>query len=324
MNYFKTFLLIFILTSLFMVVGYALGGINGALIALGFAAIMNMIAYWNSDKMVIKMTGAQIADPSQYKQFYNVVSNLAATANIPMPKLYIMHQDTPNAFATGRNPANAAVAITTGIWQLLSQEELSGVIAHELAHIKNRDILISTIAATFAGAISMLANMFMFMNLFGGHNENRPHPIVGILVMIVAPIGASIMQMAVSRQREYQADKLGGALCGNPLYLAAALKKLEEYNRKPHNEKNINPSTAHMFIVNPFAKSREHTDSLFSTHPNTFNRIIALEKQAQDLGIISYEFRKHDLHSTEVKNEDTKVEKTVTYIDKDVPNNPWL
>lgn len=209
MNFFKTAILIAILTALFMGVGYAIGGSHGALIALMFAGVMNILAYWNSDTLVLKMSNATLADPSMYQGFYTIVEKLIINAKLPMPKLYIIHDRMPNAFATGRNPQHAAVAITEGIWDLLSKEELAGVIAHELSHIRNRDTLISTITATFAGAVSMLANMFMFMSIFGGA-RSRENPLVGLLVMLLAPISAAIIQMAVSRQREYAADKLGG------------------------------------------------------------------------------------------------------------------
>lgn len=308
MNFFKTALLIAILTALFMGVGYAIGGSNGALIALVIAGAMNLLAYWNSDTLVLKMSNATSADSVIYKEFYTIVEKLVINAKLPMPKLYIIHDSTPNAFATGRNPKNAAVAITEGIWALLSKEELAGVIAHELAHIRNRDTLISTITATFAGAISMLANMFMFMSIFGG-NRHRENPVVGLLVMLLAPISAAIIQMAVSRQREYAADKLGGQICENPLYLASALQKLENYKQGMQGTKLV-PAVAHMFIINPFTKAN---DSLFATHPHTANRIQALLVQAEKMGVTFTPI------SAMPKASVQKI-----YSDAHLPNNPWI
>jgi heat shock protein HtpX len=319
MNYMKTFGLLAGLTALFMGIGFLLGGTGGAMIALVMACMMNGMAFWFSDSIVLKMSKASVADEKEYRAFYDIVRQQIMVANLPMPKLYVMDENIPNAFATGRNPQNSAVAITTGIWHLLSKEELSGVIAHELAHIKNRDTLISTIAATFAGAISMLANMFMFMNLFGGNSENRPHPVVGILLMIVAPLAASIIQMAISRQREYAADKLGGQICGNPLYLASALSKLESYS-KGLRQTNINPNTAHMYIINPFAGKG---DNLFSTHPNTNNRINALKQQAENMGYFNYVPKKEDHNINNNIQNNSRVNKG-TYDDANTPNNPWL
>ncbi|MFL1780635.1 Zinc metalloprotease HtpX [Candidatus Hepatincolaceae symbiont of Richtersius coronifer] len=354
-NYGKTFLFLAILTALFMTVGYALGGNNGMIFALIMAGGMNFFAYWYSDKLVLKMNGAAVADPIVYKDFYNIVQVQIAKAQLPMPKLYVMQQDAPNAFATGRNPANSAVAISQGLWQLLDRQELSGVIAHELEHIRNRDILISTIVATFAGAISMLANMFMFMNLFGGRDEHRPHPIIGILVMVIAPLAAAIIQMSISRQREYLADEGGGKLCGNPLFLASALNKLEAYHnnldlqkgsrnrskqssnsssKRPTEETTEtsyqgqgNPATAHMFIINPLHSSS--ADNLFSTHPKTSNRIIRLQNQAAKQNIstayvssVSLTSAAHVLQNPLLTRQGSSRDKDP--IDKNVPNNPWL
>ena len=327
MNYFKTTILIASLTALFMFIGYSLGGQSGAMIALVFAGGMNFFAYWNSDKIVLKMTGASLADKNQYKEYYDIVEKLVHRANMPMPKLYVMNQAVPNAFATGRNPQNAAVAVTTGLYEMLNRDELAGVIAHELAHIEHRDTLISTITSTFAGAISMIANMFMFMSLFGGRGENRPNPIIGLIIMIVAPLAATIIQMAVSRNREYYADKRGGQICGNPLHLASALKKLEGYSKAiqrnqkySHEQEQKTVATSHMYIVNHFGGNR---DGLFSTHPHTGNRIHELEKQASLMGIFDYSpvvAKSNDISTPSfVKPKEKKVRD-----DAEVKNNPWI
>lgn len=336
MNYFKTTILIAGLTALFMFIGYSLGGKSGAMTALVFAGMMNFMAYWNSDKIVLKMVGCTPADKNQYKEYYEIVESLVKRANMPMPKLYVMDQAVPNAFATGRNPENSAVAVTTGLYAMLSKNELSGVIAHELAHIEHRDTLISTITATFAGAISMLANMFMFMSLFGGRGEDRPNPIVGIAIMILAPIVAAIIQMAVSRNREYYADKRGGELCENPLYLASALKKLENYSasikknvRYSAEQEKKNSFISHMYIVNHFGMSR---DGLFSTHPHTGNRVNELEKQAKLMGISDYFDNSGTINNTNVINfnkeiilkKPQEVQPPKERSDANVKNNPWL
>ncbi len=329
---FRTMMLVSILTALFMFIGFAIGGKGGVIIAFFIAFAMNFFAYWNSDKIVLKMNGAKIADEIQYKEFYDIVKQLIMKAGTPMPKLYVMSEQLPNAFATGRNPENSAIAITEGIWNLLNKEELSGVIAHELAHIIHRDTLISTISATFAGAISMIANIFMFSSLFGGHSsqEERPHPLLGILVMLVAPVAATIVQMAVSRQREYMADELGGKLCNNPLYLASALMQLENYSKGKKSE-HLNPSTAHMFIINPF---KEAGDNLFSTHPNTTNRVNKLQLQAKSMGVESYSSSKpatYNVENTDIKKNyfhsditSNQANKTEPRIDSNVKDNPWL
>ncbi len=279
MNYFKTGLLIAAMTALFMAVGAVVGGANGMLIAFGIAIAMNAFAYWNSDKVVLRMHNAQEVDERSAPEYYNLVRDLAARANMPMPKVYILDEDQPNAFATGRNPENAAVAATKGLLSMMSREEVAGVMAHELAHIQNRDTLIMTITATLAGAISMLANFAMFF----GNSRNNPLGIVGIIVtIIVAPLAAMLVQMAVSRTREYAADKLGGEICGQPLWLASALARLEQGRRIPNQEAEAVPATAHLFIINPLSGAR--MDGLFSTHPNTQNRIAALREQAANDG----------------------------------------
>ena len=283
MNYLRTGMLLAAMTALFMGCGYLIGGEGGMLIALGLAAAMNLFAYWNSDKMVLRMHGARQIDRADAPGFYGIVEQLAARAELPMPKVYIMENDQPNAFATGRNPENAAVAATTGLLQLMTDEEVAGVMAHELAHVKNRDTLIMTITATIAGAIGMLANIAMFSNLFGG-NRNNPMGIIGVLaVMILAPFAAMLVQMAISRTREYSADRMGAEISGHPLWLASALEKLEKGSQMIDNEAaERNPATAHMFIINPL--HAHAADKLFSTHPNTANRIRLLREMAGAAG----------------------------------------
>ena len=261
------------LTAVFMVAGQALGGSNGMVIALVMAVGMNFFAYWFSDKMVLKMSGAREVTQAEAPELHQMVAQLAQRANLPMPKVYIIHKDAPNAFATGRNPNHAAVAVTTGLTNILKKDELEGVLAHELAHIKNRDILISTVAATMAGAISTMASMAQWAMIFGGgrsNDENGGGEIIGnIVMMILAPIGASLIQMAISRSREYQADATGAAICGQPQSLASALQQLEIYNRQ--GPMNVNPATAQMYIVNPLSGGQ--LANLFSTHPPMQERI---------------------------------------------------
>ncbi|AMM83088.1 zinc metalloprotease HtpX [Martelella sp. AD-3] len=282
MNLVRTAMLIAFMTALFMAIGFMIGGRGGMMIALMIAAGMNMFSYWNSDKMVLRMYGAREVDASTAPEYYNLVRELAHRAGLPMPKVYLYDNPQPNAFATGRNPQNAAVAASTGILKMLSREELAGVMAHELAHVQHRDTLTMTITATLAGAISMLGNFAFFFG--GSRDNNNPFGFVGVLVaMIVAPLAAALVQMAVSRTREYSADKRGGEVCGNPLWLASALKKIAHGNEVIHNERaERNPATAHMFIINPL--SGQNMDNLFSTHPNTENRIAALREQAARMG----------------------------------------
>ncbi|MCL4322147.1 MAG: zinc metalloprotease HtpX [Deltaproteobacteria bacterium] len=284
MNYFKTFILMMLLTVILIAAGGVLGGTQGMIIALIFAAIMNIGTYWFSDKMVLSMYHATPVTEAEQPELYSIVRNLAVRGNIPMPKVYIVDEDTPNAFATGRNPQHAAVCVTTGIMRILNNNELSGVIGHELTHVKNRDILISSIAATVAGAISMLAWMAewgaMFTG-FGGRSNDREGNIVGLIVMaILAPLIATLIQLAISRQREYAADKGGAGLSGNPLYLASALNKLEAGNEEePMPANQVTHATAHMFIVNPLRSGA--FKSLFSTHPPTEDRIKKLKEMAR-------------------------------------------
>ncbi|MGA0562017.1 zinc metalloprotease HtpX [Ancylobacter sp. VNQ12] len=282
MNYFRTAILLAGMTALFMGVGFILGGRGGMMIALLFAAGMNLFSYWNSDRMVLSMYGAREVDRASAPDFYGMIEELAARAGLPMPRVYIMDNPQPNAFATGRNPSHAAVAATTGLLNTLSREEAAGVMAHELAHIKHYDTLTMTITATLAGAISMLANFAMF---FGGNrNNNNGFGIIGtIAMMILAPLAAMVVQMAVSRSREYEADRVGAEICGQPLWLASALGKIAGYAKAvPNMPAEHNPATAHMFIINPL--SGERMDSLFSTHPATENRIAALHALAQQMG----------------------------------------
>ena len=275
MNYIKTTILLAGLTGLLLAAGFMLGGEGGLLIALAFAFFGNIFAYWNSDKMVLSMYGARQVDESSHPAYVGTVKQLAGRAQLPMPKVYIIENPQPNAFATGRNPVNAAVAATTGLLNNMTHQEIAGVMAHELAHVKNRDTLIMTITATLAGALSMLATFAMF---FGGRSRNSPlGPRGAILVMILAPLAAMFVQMAISRTREYQADKMGAEICGQPLWLASALEKLETLSHRIDNDQaEDNPATAHMFIVNPLhARS---VDNLFSTHPNTSNRVKRLRE----------------------------------------------
>jgi heat shock protein HtpX len=280
MSYLKTAILLAGLTGLFMGVGYLIGGASGAMIALVIAAAMNLFAYWNSDRMVLSMYGAHEVDRNSAPDLVHLVAELAGRAGLPMPRVFVIDEAQPNAFATGRNPQNAAVAVSAGLMQQLSREELAGVIAHELAHIKNHDTLLMTITATIAGAISMLAQFGMF---FGGNRDNGPGIIGSIAMMILAPFGAMLVQMAISRTREYAADDLGARICGQPMWLASALAKIENAAHQiPNMEAERNPATAHMFIINPL--SGQGMDNLFTTHPSTENRVAALQQLAAQMG----------------------------------------
>lgn len=267
----QTAMLMAAMTALFGFAGTMLGGFEGLLIAVILAIAVNLFAWYNSDKMVLRMYGAK--EVPRGHPLYEMVADLSLNAQLPVPKVYEIQSDQPNAFATGRNPENAAVAATTGLLERLNQNEIAAVMAHELAHIKNRDTTIMVVAATFAGAISMLANFAMF---FGGRRNNNMGFIGLIAMMILAPLAASLIQMAISRNREYIADKVGAEICGNPLWLASALKSIQGFATKIDNHgAERNPSTAHMFIINPL-HAHAH-DKLFSTHPSTANRITALE-----------------------------------------------
>jgi len=280
MSYFRTALLLAALTGFVLVAGYLLGGESGLVIALVAALGMNLFAYWNSDKMVLRMSNAQEVGPNDAPELYGIVQNLAERAGLPMPRVYLIDEEQPNAFATGRNPENAAVAATTGLLRHLSREEITGVMAHELSHVRHRDTLIMTIAATLAGAIGMLAS---FGGLMGGgrDSEGRPlvGPIVAIAAMILAPLAAGLVQMAISRGREFEADRMGAEISGQPLWLASALAKLHAGTQQiPNQAAEANPATAHMYIANPL--SAGGMASLFSTHPPMEERIARLEAMA--------------------------------------------
>lgn len=277
-GYLRTAILMSFMTALFMGVGWMLGGGTGAILALVFAAATNAVTWWNSDTLVLRMHGARPAgDAGELGQ---VVADLARRAGMPLPALYIIDSDQPNAFATGRSPDRAAVAVTTGLLRSLDRSEIAAVVAHELAHIRNRDTLIMTVTATFAGAISMLANFALF---FGGRREN-PLGIVAVLaMMILAPLAAALVQMAISRGQEYEADRIGAQICGNPLWLAAALQKIGQMAARIDNHQaERNPGSAHMFIINPL--HAHGYDNLFATHPRTENRIAALQDMARSMG----------------------------------------
>jgi heat shock protein HtpX len=280
MNTLRTVLLMSFLTVMLVLLGNQPGGTSGMLTAFLIAVVMNFGTYWFSDKIVLKMYGAQELQPSDAPELYRMTEELAARGGLPMPRLYLIPSDQPNAFATGRNPQHAAVAVTDGIMRLLSRDELRGVIAHELAHIKHRDILIGAVAATFAGAISMLANMAQWAMIFGGgrssEHEEGGHPVAGLVSMIVAPIAAMLVQMAISRSREFAADAGGAQMAGNPLSLANALRKL--HRRAEEIPMEAAPATAHMFIVNPLTGGE--LMNLFSTHPPMEERVARLEAMA--------------------------------------------
>ena len=281
-NWIKTFVLMAGITALFGAVGAAMGGQGGMLMALLFAGAMNVYAYWFSDKAVLKMYGAQEVTPdnAEFRSYYNMVKELAENAQLPMPKVYVINEQQPNAFATGRNPEHAAVAATVGIMQTLSERELRGVMAHELAHVKHRDTLISTISATMAGAISAIAQFGMF---FGGGRsdggERSVSPIVSMLMMFLAPLAASLIQMAISRSREFEADRMGAEISKDPKSLAGALTKIHNYAHQiPNQTAEMHPETGQMMIINPL--SGVSFDSLFSTHPKTEERVARLMAMA--------------------------------------------
>jgi heat shock protein HtpX len=284
MNFARTGLLLAVLTGILVAMGGVVGGRAGMLFALVVAAAMNLFSYWRSDSLVLGMYGAEEVDARSGGEYYRIVADLVARAGLPMPRVYVMHNPQPNAFATGRNPDHAAVCASTGLLEMLNAQEVRGVLAHELAHIKNRDTLTMAVAATIGGAISMLAQYLKFGALFGGQRNNNSLGWIGALAaMIIAPLAAMLVQMAVSRSREYQADRLGAMICGQPLWLASALGKIEGYAHQIRNEPaEAAPATAHLFIINPL--SGEGMDNLFSTHPNTENRIAELERLAAEIG----------------------------------------
>jgi len=282
MSYFRTAILLAALTALFMGIGYLIGGQGGMLLALLAAAAMNLFTYWNSDKMVLRMYGAREADERSAPELFALVKRLAANAGLPMPRVFVMDNPQPNAFATGRNPENAAVAVTTGLMRTVDQAELAGVITHELGHIKNRDTLLMTMTATIAGAISMLANFGLY---FGGRGNNSGNiGVIGtLLLVILGPLAAGLVQMAISRTREYEADRAGAEISRAPLALASALEKIASVaNRIPNMTAERNPASAPLFIVNPLSGAR--MDNLFSTHPNVENRVARLEALAREMG----------------------------------------
>jgi heat shock protein HtpX len=282
MNYMRTAILLAGLTGLFMAVGYLIGGGSGALIALIIAAATNLFSYWNADRLVLSMHGAEEVDEHSAPELVAIVRELAQRAGLPMPRVYLMDSPQPNAFATGRNPQNAAVCATTGLLNTLSRDEIAGVIGHELGHVRNHDTLTMTITATIAGAISMLAQFGMF---FRGGNRDSGLGIVGsVLMLILAPLAAMIVQMAISRTREYAADNLGARISGRPDALASALVKISRIAEEvPNDTAETHPTTAPLFIVNPL--SGRGMDNLFSTHPSTENRIAALEELSREMGL---------------------------------------
>ncbi|WP_455476983.1 zinc metalloprotease HtpX [Bartonella sp. B41] len=284
MNIMRTAMLLAFMTALFMAVGYLVGGGSGMVVALLMACVLNFFSYWNSDKIVLRMYGAREVDQQSFPVYYRIVRELAKKASLPQPKVYVIDSAQPNAFATGRNPQNSAVAASTGLLRQLSVEEISGVIAHELAHIEHRDTLTMTLTAIIAGAISMLGNFVLFT---GRQRNSSEHShgvgmLGSIIALFVAPFAAMLVQMAISRTREYAADRRGAEICGNPLWLASALGKIAGGRAIYNEEAEHNPATAHMFIINPL--SGEGSDSLFSTHPATANRIAALHRQANEMG----------------------------------------
>ncbi len=288
MNTLKTTLLMALLTGILVAVGGSFGGQQGAMIMLVISIGMNFFSYWYSDTIVLKAYGAREVSRAQAPELYGLVERLARRAGLPMPKVCVIQSDVPNAFATGRNPEHAAVAVTTGIMESLNYEELGGVLAHELSHVKHRDTLISTVAASIAGVISMIANIAQWAAIFGmgGRSNDRDNGggALGMLfTIIVAPLAATMIQLAISRSREYEADKSGGEICGDPLALASALEKLEYYAAHMRPMRNASTATAHLFIVNPLKNAKVNFASLFSTHPATADRIARLREQARGM-----------------------------------------
>jgi len=283
MNTLRTGMLMAAMTGLFLAAGYLIGGQTGMVIAFLFAAGSNLFAYWNSDKVVLSMYGAQPVDAQSAPDLVHIVGQLAERAELPMPKVYVVDEAQPNAFATGRNPEHAAVCVTTGLLKAVSTEELAGVLAHELSHIKHRDTLTMTITATIAGAISMLANFALFLGAFGGNNRNNPLGLVGVILMsILAPVAAVLVQMAISRTREFEADHAGAEISGRPLWLASALSRIEAGAEQIENEAaDAHPATAHMFIINPLHGG---FSGLFASHPSTEERIARLNAIAAEMG----------------------------------------
>ena len=285
MNNIKTVMLMVLMAVIMMLIGGLVGGRTGLTVMLFFSIAMNIYSYWCSDSLVLRWSGAQEVTREQAPQLYDLVEKLASRAGLPMPRVCIIDADEPNAFATGCNPEHAAVAVTTGIMRVLDYNEISGVLAHELAHVKNRDILTSTIASMMATVISYAAQFFMF---FGGSSDDDDgvNPIAAIAMMILAPIAAMLIQMAISRSREYEADHDGGEICGNPNYLADGLEKIEYYvTHSPETLPDAKPATANMYIVNPFEGTGKALTKLFSTHPDTADRIARLREQAREMRV---------------------------------------
>ncbi|MBO4780733.1 MAG: zinc metalloprotease HtpX [Selenomonadaceae bacterium] len=288
MNIFKTALLMALLTGLMVAIGGAIGDSTGAMIMLVIAIGMNFASYWFSDSIVLKSYDAREVSENDAPQLYKIVATLAKNANLPMPRVYIINTDVPNAFATGRNPDHAAVAVTTGLMNALDVNEISGVLGHELAHVKHRDILIGTIAASMAGVISLVADIVQWGAIFGTRSDDDNGGIIGFLAtIIIAPIAATLIQLAVSRSREYDADKTGGEICGNPMYLANALEKIEFYAKNSAPMQQAGTATAHMFIINPLENSKKTLKNLFSTHPDTDDRIAHLREQAREMNLLA-------------------------------------
>ncbi|MBR0284304.1 MAG: zinc metalloprotease HtpX [Selenomonadaceae bacterium] len=288
MNTLKTTMLMALLTGIMVAAGGALGGHSMAFVMLIVSIGMNLFGYWFSDSIVLKSYGAREVSESEAPELYHLVEKLADKAQLPMPKVCIIDSNVPNAFATGRSPSHAAVAVTTGIMRALNYNELSGVLAHEISHVKHRDTLISTIAACMAGVISMIAQIAQFAAIFGGRSDDEEgsNPIATLVTIIVAPIAAMLIQMAISRSREYEADKSGGEICGNPNYLADALEKIEYYATHAAPMQQATQATSHLFIVNPLSGAGKTLQSLFSTHPATSERIALLRQQASEMRLL--------------------------------------
>ncbi|MBU2532397.1 MAG: zinc metalloprotease HtpX [Alphaproteobacteria bacterium] len=286
MSLLKTGVLLAFMTGIMVAMGGLIGGQTGMIIAFAIALVTNAISYWNADKIVLRMHGAQPVDARSAPEYYGIVADLARRAELPMPAVYVMHSAQPNAFATGRNPENSAVCASTGLLESLSRNEVAAVMAHELAHIRNRDTLIMTVSATIAGAISMMATMLQYSMIFG-RNRNGAGSVIGTLAAaLLAPLAAMLIQMAISRSREYNADRIGAEICGNPLWLASALHRIQAAARGIHMDTAERvPASAHMFIINPLFGGT--FDNLFSTHPNTDNRVAALRELAREMNIAS-------------------------------------
>ena len=289
MNYVRTAMLLAALTAIFVALGAAIGGTGGMVIAFLVALAMNAFSLWNADKLVLRMYNAHEVDERSAPEYYGMVRDLAQRAGLPMPRVYVMDNPQPNAFATGRSPSRSAVCASTGLLDMLPSEEVAGVMAHELAHIKNRDTLTMTVAATIGGAISMLAQYMQFGMMFGGRDDRSGVGWIGsLLAILVAPFAAMLVQMAISRSREYQADRMGGMICGNPLWLASALGHIQgAASRIPNEEAEAAPGSAHIFIINPL--TGRGVDNWFSTHPNTENRIAELRQLAREMGVTGNE-----------------------------------